>query len=210
MHIPHHFEETRPEILRQAIHDHPFATLVTVGADGIDANHLPLEFAGAPGGPGVLRGHVSRSNPVWQEADTTQGALAIFHGPQAYVSPSWYPSKQEHGRVVPTWNYVVVHARGRLRFVQDAEWLLAHVTRLTDRFEGQSSGAWQVSDAPADFVAGLLRGIVGFELEITSLAGKWKTSQNRTAADRAAVVRGLRARGGETSAAMARVVEGFE
>jgi transcriptional regulator len=153
---------------------------------------------------------VSRSNPVWQEADSTQGALAIFQGPQAYISPSWYPSKQEHGRVVPTWNYVVVHARGRLRFVQDAEWLRAHVTRLTDRFEGQASGAWQVSDAPADFIDGLLRGIVGFELEITSWTGKWKTSQNRTATDRAGVVRGLRARGDEASATMARVVEDVE
>lgn len=204
MHIPHHFEESRRDVLRRAIEDHPLATLVTVGATGIDANHLPLELDAMAGACGTLRGHVSRNNPVWRDADQAAEALAIFQGPQAYISPGWYPSKQEHGRVVPTWNYVVVHARGRLRFIEDADWLREHVTRLTDRFEGPGTDAWHVSDAPADFIDGLLRAIVGFELEITSLTGKWKRSQNRTAADRAGVVHGLRARGEQ---AMARLIE---
>jgi transcriptional regulator len=204
VHIPHHFEESRRDVLQRAIEDHPLAALVTVGATGIDANHLPLEFDTTAGAHGTLRGHVSRNNPMWRDADQAAEALAIFQGPQAYISPAWYASKQEHGRVVPTWNYVVVHARGRLRFIDDAEWLRAHVTRLTQRFEGNGAGAWQVSDAPPDFIDGLIRAIVGFELEITSLTGKWKTSQNRTAADRAGVVHGLQARGEN---AMARLVE---
>jgi transcriptional regulator len=207
VHIPHHFNETRREVLERAIEGHPLATLVTVGRRGIDANHLPLEFDARVGASGALRGHVSRNNPVWRDTDPAHEALAIFQGPQAYISPAWYPSKEEHGRVVPTWNYVVIHARGRLRFVEDAEWLRAHVTRLTDRIEGQGLGAWHVSDAPADFIDGLLRGIVGFEMEITSLVGKWKTSQNRTADDRAGVVRGLRAQG---NGAMAALVESGE
>jgi transcriptional regulator len=144
---------------------------------------------------GVLRGHVARANPVWKDGDGE--ALAIFLGPHAYVSPNWYPSKTQTGKAVPTWNYLTVHARGVIRWVQDAEWLRAHVTALSDAHEAPREEPWKVSDAPSSYVDGLLRAIVGFEFSITSLDGKWKLSQNRDAADRAGVRDGLQQGGHE-------------
>jgi transcriptional regulator len=181
MYVPDHFREERAEILDDAIRRIGFATLVT---QGLDANHLPMSLEG-----GVLRGHVARANPVWKAGEGE--ALAIFLGPQAYVSPGWYPSKAATGKAVPTWNYLTVHARGSIHWIQDADWLRAHVGALSEAHEAGRENPWAIDDAPVSYVDSLLRAIVGFELTITKLEGKWKLSQNRDAADRAGVREGL-------------------
>ena len=192
MYLPAHFEEKRLDVLHAFVTAHPFGLLVTEGADGPVANGVPFVLdPGGAGGLGTLRAHVARSNPVWREAQPGNRALVVFQGPQAYVSPGWYPSKAEHGKVVPTWNYVIVQARGTLRAVDDAAWLRAFVTRLTERHEAPRTQPWAVADAPGDFVETMLRAIVGIEIELTALTGKWKVSQNRSAADRDGTVRGL-------------------
>jgi transcriptional regulator len=155
---------------------------------------------------GPLRAHVARANPVWR--DGAGDALVIFQGPALYVTPSWYPSKREGGKVVPTWNYAVVHASGVLRAIDDATWLRAFVTRLTDRHEGRRAAPWKVTDAPADYVDKMLTAIVGIELPVARLVGKWKVSQNRPAADRAGVIAGLEADGDDAARAMAAAVRG--
>ncbi len=171
---------------------HPLASLVTPHPDGLTADHVPLELDAGGGPHGVLRGHVARANPLWQHADG-QTVLAIFRGPEGYVSPSWYPSKAEHHKVVPTWNYEVVHAHGRLRAVQDPDWLRALVARLTDRQEASLTTPWSIYDAPGDYIAQMLGAIVGIEIELTRLEGKFKWSQNRSAADRAGMAAGVAA-----------------
>lgn len=181
MYVPDPFREDRPEVLQDAMRRIGFATLVT---QGLDANHLPILLNN-----GVLRGHVARANPVWKSG--AGEALAIFLGPHAYVSPGWYPSKTETGKAVPTWNYITVHARGAIQWIQDCDWLRAHVTALSAAHETGRENPWTIADAPASYVDGLLRAIVGFELTVTSLEGKWKLSQNRDAADRAGVRDGL-------------------
>lgn len=183
MYIPDHFRETRPEVLHDAVRRIGFATLVTLD---LEANLLPmlLDDAGT-----VLRGHVARANPVWKQGDGP--ALALFLGPHGYVSPNWYPSKAEHGKAVPTWNYLAVQARGTLRWTHDLDQLRGLVTELTDRHESERPEPWAVSDAPAGYTDALLRAIVGFELSVESLEGKWKLSQNRDAADRIGVREGL-------------------
>ena len=196
MYLPTHFEETRPEVLHELLRTHPLGLLITHGDSGLQANAIPFVLDADPaGGPGILRGHVARANPLWHEAragtQTAAESLVVFQGPQAYISPSFYPSKAEHGKVVPTWNYVMVQARGRLRAIDDAAWVRAFVTRLTERFEAPRAAPWAVSDAPDDYIATMLRAIVGIEIELTALTGKWKVSQNRSAADRAGVARGL-------------------
>jgi transcriptional regulator len=215
MYLPSHFAESRPAVLQQLIHDHPFGLLVTQSDDGLSANAIPFIYdAGEGAGTGVLRGHVARANPVWREARTDLESLVVFEGAQTYVSPAWYPSKAEHGKVVPTWNYVMVQARGRLRVLDDATWLRAFVSRLTDRHEAarvaQSDAsappAWAVGDAPSDYLETMLRAIVGIEIEVTQLVGKWKVSQNRPQADRDGVVQGLAAVPGSEAAAMAALV----
>ena len=201
MYLPAHFEETRTEVLHAAIDAHPLGTLITQDAAGtLQAN--PIPFSIEPGGSthGTLRGHVARANPVWRETRADLDALVVFQGAQSYVSPGWYPSKAEHGKVVPTWNYVVVQARGRLRAIEDAAWLRAFVGRLTDRFEAVRPAPWQVADAPPDYIDAMLRAIVGIEIEVTALVGKWKVSQNRGAADRAGVAAGLSGLAGDAQA----------
>ena len=192
MYLPAHFDEKRLDVLHALVRRHPFGLLVTQTADGPSANGIPflLDPDGAAG-LGTLRGHVARANPVWREAATDVPSLVVFQGPDAYVSPGWYPTKAEHGKVVPTWNYVMVQARGRLRAVDDKAWLRAFVTRLTDHHEGGRAAPWAVTDAPADFVEATLGAIVGIEIPLSSLVGKWKVSQNRSAADRAGVAAGL-------------------
>ena len=185
MYVPNHFREDRPDVLHEAVRKIGFATLVTHDAEGgLEANHLPMLLQEADGGH-VLRGHVARANPVWKSGDGA--ALAIFLGPHAYVSPSWYPSKAETGKAVPTWNYITVHAKGPIRWIQDADWLRAHVTALSNAHESPRPDPWAVSDAPAGYVDGLLRAIVGFELSIETLEGKYKLSQNRPESDRQGV-----------------------
>ena len=186
MYIPDHFREARPEVLQDAMRQIGFATLVTHDAQGgLEANHMPMLLEANQEAKPVLRGHVARANPVWKAGEGE--ALAIFLGPHAYVSPNWYPSKAATGKAVPTWNYITVHAKGTIRWVQDAAWLRAHVTRLSETHEGQRPDPWKVSDAPESYVEAMLKGIVGFELAIIQLDGKYKLNQNRDQADREAV-----------------------
>jgi transcriptional regulator len=187
MYRPAHFAQDDPAALAALMHEHPLAVLVHGAGEDLSADHVPLEYDAAAR---TLRGHVARANPLWRSADG-QPVLAIFRGADAYVSPSWYPSKAVHHKVVPTWNYAVVHAHGRLTAVDDAPWLHALVTRLTARHEAAQPAPWAVADAPADFVAQLLRAIVGIEIAVDRLVGKWKVGQNRDAADRAGVAAGL-------------------
>jgi transcriptional regulator len=207
MYQPSHFKEEHPDAIRSLIADHPLGTLVTLAASGIEGNHMPFLYDPEPAPLGTLRCHVARANPVWRDFKPEVEALVVFQGPQLYVTPSWYPSKKEHGKVVPTWNYLVVHAYGPVRVRDDSEWLRRFVTRLTDRFEAGRTNPWKVTDAPADFVDSHLKAIVGIEIPVTKILGKWKTSQNRPAADREGVARGLRAQGDAVSTAMAGWVE---
>jgi transcriptional regulator len=207
MYLPKHFDQPDTEAIARLLVAHPLATLAWPSADGLTAEHLPLlwDRGASDGARGTLRGHVARANPVWREAAGTE-VLAVFQGPQAYVSPSWYPSKAETAKVVPTWNYAVVHAHGRLRVTEDAAWLRALVGRLTDTHEASRAQRWQVGDAPADYIETMLRAIVGIEIEVTRLQGKWKVSQNRSASDRAGVAVGLGAQPGEAAREMAALV----
>jgi len=207
MYMPKHFEETRVEVLHTLIREHPLGALVTLGAEGLNANHIPFEIDPEPAPFGTLRGHVARANPVWRESVPGVEALVMFQGPAAYVSPSWYASKRETGKVVPTYNYAVVHAYGPLRIVEDADWLRGLVGRLTDKFEAGRPEPWQVDDAPASFVDAQLRAIVGLEIPVTRLLGKWKMSQNRSAPDRAGVIRGLRGNTDADAMSIASLVE---
>jgi transcriptional regulator len=177
MYVPDMFREDRKDVLHEAVRSIGFATLIT---DGLEANHLPMLLQEGENGP-VLRGHVARANPVWKKGDGA--ALAIFLGPHAYVSPNWYPSKAETGKAVPTWNYITVHARGAIRWVDDAGWLRTHVGALSAAHEAGRDVPWMISDAPVTYIDSMLRGIVGFELAIEKLEGKYKLSQNRDRAD---------------------------
>jgi transcriptional regulator len=207
MYLPKHFAEARVEVLRELIHAHPLGTLVTLTPGGLDANHIPFEIDPEPGPHGTLRGHVARSNAVWREVSRDVEVLVIFQGPGTYISPAWYPTKQETGRVVPTWNYAVVHAHGPLRVIDDKDWLRDFVTKLTNRHEAERRGEpWHVTDAPADYIDRQLGAIIGLEIPITRLVGKWKMSQNRPAQDRAGVVDGLLQDGGPSHAAVAGLV----
>jgi transcriptional regulator len=191
MYQPSQFVEQDPAALAALMHDAPLATLIHQSGTELAADVLPFEVDRV-GERWRLVGHVARANPLWRAADG-QAVLVLFQGPQAYVSPNWYPSKAAHGKAVPTWNYTMVQAHGRLRAIDDAAWKQALVTRLTTRHEAGRAQPWQVSDAPPDYLEAMLRAIVGIEIEVTRLEGKFKLSQNRPAADRAAVVEGLRA-----------------
>ena len=205
MYLPAHFEEGRSEVLHALMREHPFATLITHGDNGLTANHLPLHLAPEIAPLGALQGHVARANPLWQEPADTD-VLVIFHGPQTYVTPSWYPTKREHGKAVPTWNYVVVHARGRLRAIDDPGWLRQQLETLVASHEAGFAEPWQIADAPPDYIDKMLTAIVGIEITITELKGKWKISQNQPLANRAGVVAGLRQQGTADALAMAELV----
>ena len=189
--VPPAYREHDLPRMHEHIRASGFATLITVGPDGPLVSHLPLLLDADAGPHGELVGHLARANPQWSASDFTKPAVAMFMGPDAYVSPSWYPSKQEHGRVVPTWNYRVVHVRGTVALFDDAEALEAHVTALSDRHEARIASSWKVSDAPDDFIARQLKGIIGLRLRIASIEGKAKLSQNRAEADRQGVIAGL-------------------
>jgi transcriptional regulator len=196
LYVPEHFRETRIEVLRALVERYSLGTLVAVTSEGITANHIPMQWLAAPDdGPGLLRGHVARANPLWRLLPDGSPALAVFIGPDHYVSPGWYPSKHEHGKAVPTWNYATVHVHGHIRFIDDASWLRQLVESLTDEHERASARRWRITDAPADYIAGMVRAIVGFEIRVTAIEGKFKASQNRSAADRAGVAEALRAAG---------------
>jgi transcriptional regulator len=195
MYVPKHFEETRVEVLHALMRRHPLGTLVAMTPHGLDANHIPFEIDAEPAPYGTLRGHVAKANPLWQSLSMTPEALVVFQGSNAYISPSLYVAKQEHGKVVPTWNYAVVHAHGAARVVHEAAWLRTLVTALTDRHEEGRADRWRVTDAPAEYVEKLLAAIVGIEIPIARLQGKWKLSQNRSVVDRRGVVAGLESEG---------------
>lgn len=207
MYCPAPFEEQRPEVLQQLIASHPLATLVRSGPDGLVADHVPVLHVPAEknGAHGHLIGHVARSNPLWQ-ARPDEELLLVFQGPQTYISPNWYATKAEGGRVVPTWNYAVVHVHATLSAVHEPEAVIGILDRLTRRHEATQPHPWQVGDAPADFTHQLLGHIVGVRLDIRRMQGKWKVSQNQPAANRASVVSGLIEQGGETAEAMAELV----
>jgi transcriptional regulator len=205
MYLPKHFEQHDREQLIALMCERPLATLITITPDGPSADLIPLEFLPGDGEHGTLRGHVARANPLWQRAGTS--ALAVFTGPEAYISPGWYASKKEHGKVVPTWNYTMVQARGVLRAVDNAPWLHALVQRLTNHHEATQAKPWHVSDAPDDYVQQMLRAIVGIEIPLTALVGKWKVSQNRSAADREGTAKGLAAAHADDMASLVRLAK---
>ena len=207
---PPHFKVEDEKLIHDHITRSSLATLVTAGRDGAGPliSHLPMLLEPDAGQNGRLIGHLARANPHWQSYDSAQPAVAIFHGPDAYISPSWYPSKFEHGRVVPTWNYAVVHARGRLQVFEEADRLLDVVERLTNAHEGTRAVPWQVSDAPERFTEAQLRGIVGVTLEIETLEGKHKLSQNRNETDRNGVRVGLATESDEKARAVRELMDG--
>ena len=192
MYNPPHFKQEDSHVLRDLMAQYPLATLVTLGSQGLCATHLPLLYNPDEGPFGVLRGHMAKANPQWSDLRADVSALAIFTGPQHYISPNWYPSKAEHGKVVPTWNYVVVHARGPMRVIHDAAWLRQNVSDLTAAHEAAIPEPWSPAAAPAGFIDNMVNAIVGIEINIASLEGKWKASQNRPEADREGVVAALR------------------
>lgn len=208
MYLPAHFEENRAEALHALIAAHPFGALVTHGPDGLDANHVPFEFDAAAGEHGTLRAHVARANPVWRDVRTGADVLVIFQGEHGYISPTFYPSKQETHRQVPTWNYLVVHAHGRITVREDEAYVRGVVARLTRKMEAGERAPWKMGDAPRDFIDQMLSAIVGIEIEVTRLVGKAKLSQNKSDADRIGAVMGLRERGGDAADALADAMAG--
>ena len=207
MYIPEHFDEPRVEVLHELIRARPLSTLVTLSSGGLDANHIPLHLSNDPAPLGTLRGHVARANPMWSDLANGVEALAIFHGPDAYITPSWYPTKAETGKAVPTWNYVVAHAYGPLRVIDDASWVRAQLEVLTAHNEAAFAEPWNVSDAPRDFIDQLVGAIVGIEIVIRRLSGKWKSSQNQPPQNQAGVIRGLQGTGSAEALEMAALIE---
>lgn len=207
MYVPNHFREDDIEKLHQYIRDYGFGVLVIADDEGIEANHVPFYLSlDSDGSLGTLQCHLARNNPDWQRIKEGQTVLAIFQGPDAYVSPAWYPSKEETGRVVPTWNYLAVHAKGRARVIQDPGWLKDHLCQLTDQHERGRAQPWSVDDAPKDFTERLMQGIVGIEVKIEKLIGKLKASQNQSEDNQAGVKAGLGRENAENASAMSKLI----
>jgi transcriptional regulator len=206
MYSPQQFEETRLSVLHDLISSHPFGTLVILAGNELSANHIPFLIHADGGDHGRLCGHVARANPMWKQFAGGIEALAIFQGPESYITPSWYPSKHADAKAVPTWNYAVVHAYGKPRAIEDPDWLLKHVTQLTTVHEAGQALPWQVSDAPKDYTDHMISRIVGIEITISRLQGKWKVGQNRKLADRLGVAAGLESQATDRSRAMAELV----
>ena len=206
MYVPKSFEETRADVLHALIRAHPLGALVTAGAGGLDANHIP--FLLKPGESStILHAHVARANPVWRTLESEPQVLVIFQGMDAFITPSWYATKKETGKMVPTWNYAVVHAHGQVRLHPEPEWLRRHVGELTDSREAGRAEPWKVEDAPADFIDKLVGAIVGLEIRVERLTGKWKLSQNQVPRDRAGVGAGLAAEPGDDARAMSEWIQ---
>ena len=190
MYLPKHFAEDDVAEMHALMRANPLATLVSHGPDGLDANHIPLLLQ--PAGPcGTLQGHVARANRLWKPGCVSGEVLVVFQGDESYISPSGYATKAEHGKVVPTWNYTAVHAYGELKVIDDADWILAQVSALTATHEAALPQPWAVTDAPADYIEKMLGAIVGIEITITRLTGKWKVSQNQPAENRGSLIAAL-------------------
>jgi transcriptional regulator len=206
MYLPELHEETDLQVLHGLIRAHPLGSWATLGDGEIIMNHVPCVLDSAQGALGTLRCHVARANSVWQKFSRTVPSLIAFHGAETYISPSWYPSKQMHAKVVPTWNYVVVHAHAIPLLIEDRAQIIEHLCQLTATHEAGQTAPWQVSDAPADFIEQMSRQIVAIEMPISRIFGKWKVSQNRSLPDREGVVAGLQRQGDPRSVAMAALV----
>lgn len=207
MYCPQHFNEADTLVMQSLIRDYPLATLVSLSGQGFEANHIPLNWVDDGSPYGVLQGHVARANPLWHEHAQDMAVLAIFHGPNAYISPSWYASKAEHGRVVPTWNYATVHAYGKFHANDDADWLRKQLDAMTQANEKGFPEPWALADAPIEFTEKLIAQIVGIEIEVTRLQGKWKVSQNQPSQNQNSVIDGLNACSRAQSAGMAALVD---
>ena len=197
MYNPPHFAIAQPAEWLRIIQQHPLGMLVTHGPDGLDANHIPFEFDPARGEHGTLTAHVARANPVWQQCAAGVDVLVVFRGEAGYISPSWYPSKHDTHRQVPTWNYEVVHAHGRLTVRDDEKFVRGLVARLTRTHEASEPRPWKMGDAPPDYLDTMVKAIVGLEIAVTRLEGKSKLSQNKEARDRQGAVAALQERGRE-------------
>ena len=184
MYIPAHFLIKNPQDIHTIIQEHPLGALVTLGPDGLDANHIPFEFDPTQGAHGLLTAHVARANPVWEQCQDGADVLVIFRGNESYISPNWYPSKHETHRQVPTWNYEVVHVHGRLTVMDEEKFVRRVVARLTREHEASELRPWKMGDSPPEYIDGMLRAIVGIEIEIKRIEGKAKLSQNRETRDR--------------------------
>jgi transcriptional regulator len=202
MYQPPLFREDRLEVQHELIRSHPLGLLITAGAGGLMANYIPFLIDPATSPHGTLQAHMARANPQWKELTAVEECLVVFQGAQDYVTPSWYATKRESGKVVPTWNYVTVHAWGRPRVIDDAAWLRRQITALTHSREDSRPAPWQVSDAPPEFIDGQVKGIIGLEIPIARIEGKWKVSQNRPEIDRRGVVAGFLDEGGMAMAAL--------
>lgn len=206
MYLPKHFAETDVAAMHALMRAHPLATVVHSGPQGLVANHLPLHLSAEPAPNGCLQGHVARANPLWKEAVPDAQMLVIFNGPEHYISPSSYASKARDGRVVPTWNYVSVHAHGTLRVIDDAAWVAAQMQALTSTHEAGRAAPWSVEDAPADYIERMRMAVVGIEIVVSRLEGKWKVSQNQPAENQESLVAALEADDNEQSTTMARLI----
>ena len=195
MYIPEAFREERPEVLQDFVAQHPLGALICATADGLTANHIPMMLGSGTDGRRLLRGHVARANYVWKSLTPDAPVLVIFGGADHYITPSWYPAKKEHGKVVPTWNYSVVHAHGTVRFADVKAQSLEYVSELTNLQEGSRAEPWKVADAPERYIDSMLSAIVTFEITVTRMIGKFKASQHRSAAERQAVAAALEAEG---------------
>ncbi|WP_024303015.1 FMN-binding negative transcriptional regulator [Pseudogulbenkiania sp. MAI-1] len=195
MYLPAHFNESRTDILHECIAQHPFGTLITHGKSGLDANHFPFELAVNEGELGVLRAHIARANPLWQDVENGDEVLVVFRAGDAYISPNWYPTKHETQKQVPTWNYIVVHAYGRIHFHDDEKFVRGVVARLTRTHEASQSTPWKMTDAPRDYIDSLLQRIIGLQIDIARLVGKSKLGQDEVARDILRAGEALRARG---------------
>jgi len=197
MYIPAHFRIQNPQDLYAILRDHPLGALVTSGPDGLDANHIPFEFDPSQGPHGLLTAHVARANPVWQQCQGGADVLVIFRGNESYISPNWYPSKHETHRQVPTWNYEVVHVHGRLTVMDEEKFVRRVVARLTREHEASEPRPWKMGDSPPEYIAQMLKAVVGIQVEIQRIEGKAKLSQNREARDRLNAADTLLAKGEE-------------
>lgn len=191
MYIPKAFEQTDTDALHQAISEYPFATLVSQNQQGMDAMHIPLYLDKTDSNSFRLKGHIAKANPLWKNTDKHSDVLVIFQGPNSYISPNYYPSKKIHEKVVPTWNYVAIHVKGKITFIHDAAWKMDMLNVLTDEQEQTQNIPWSVADAPDDFIEKMSNAIVGIEINIESIVGQWKTSQNKSKDDKQGVVDGL-------------------